>query len=197
MKELINCSGVIVDYVSIPSFKLNEGEYLTFEIPFNYDSSSEELLIDVLRGNIIIDGFKGNSEFEFVEDIVVKRGLFSWCKNYTSFKYLNRNTDFKMDEIDETLKKLNISKSDRIWKLGFNERKSLSFEIARSKSKLVIINTMGMDYTGLQILRYRFGNYLNRGFTIIELNYRTNKGFDSFEDSKIIRLVSVGDNKKT
>lgn len=188
MEELIKCLGVVTDNISIPVFELKEGEYLTIEIPFNYDSSCEKSLIEIFSGSKIIDGFQGNSKLEFADNIELRRGIFNWRKNSTSYRYLTKHAGCNEDEVSKILSKVKISRNDNILHLGYNQRKLLAFEIALLKSKIIAINTMGMDYLGLQTLRENIIKASNRGYSIIELNYKTNRGFESFEDSKIIRL---------
>lgn len=192
MEIIIDCKGVVMSGINIPHFKLVNGEYLTLEILFDYDFLEEKKIINLFSKRYITDEMNIYQKISVVEDINIEKGIIKrFTKNISCYNYLLQNTNYESKEILNLLNVVGINPVHKIWSLGSNGRKILSLEVALTKGRVIMINTIGLDYNGLEFIRERLKTHVDNNGSVIELNYKSNKDIKSVPYSKKIKLEKI------
>jgi hypothetical protein len=194
MQMIIKSSGFKFKDLYIPSFNLYTGEYVSLNFPGAYDPEIEEWIVNTLIGKNRLSTVTVTGVVSFVPSSFRYSFFDKLFKTKTTFTILKAEMMLPDRDIKAILDNLSIRPDQSLLELGFNEQKLLGLEIAYSKSKNIIINCSGLDYSGMAKLKERISPNLFEG-SVIELNYLTSKGreylFDDEQHFKrrIIELV--------
>jgi len=188
MDAIIINEGFQVGNLYVPPFTLSKGEYLSLNFPSDYDQKEEARITQILTGRTKSLAVKIFEEMTYVSSDFRYPFFKQLFKPATVFTLLKKATNLSDDAIASALHNLNIKSNEFLSSLGFNERKLLALEMAYSKSKNIITNCSGLDYTGISAVRKRVLQDLEKG-SLIELNYLSSKGREYFLDANIKRKV--------
>ena len=190
---LINCLGTKVDDYIIPPFKLIEGDYLTISVPYLFNSKIDSKILDAITSSVNKEdsNLSVNGNISTVKDSIGEVSL--WKKIFCNFSlntYLQEKYNLNKIEIEKLLSKNNLHEYEKIFSIGANEKKIISVQIALLKYNHIIVDTIGMDYKGIEML-YQILQNREKEQTIIEIRYPTFNDFSFFEKTSKIVIETI------
>lgn len=183
---IIDCKGLHLNGINIPNFQVYTGDYVTLLIPQNYSEHLWQSLTALFSGTSPHKQVTIMQPVSVIKEPQPQHSIMRLIKPTRIKNYLRQFksvTDTSSIEITTTL---NLHLTDNMWTLGATTKKMLALETAYRHSPNVVLNTAGMDYSGLLMVYSRVKKTLQNG-AAVELRFPTISLEDVyFEDSVII-----------